>query len=528
MQKYCFALEYLESRNVTAVNVIATTSLIRVIEDPAPGDTVALSNIALHQAGYAPLRSMAVSAVPGTTLNDVALSLHADLYDRYGRLRPDGVYETNLGAGAERGNVATFNLGIAGVLARYRPLQLQIRGTVDEDATEERIGVGRVHSIEPFGHRRGYNAIRILHRGPPNPVYHIDYPQEEGGLIITKDSIPVPQGDLLGGSLTEPVLRLNLKNIGTSQIDVTRLAFSVEGLQAVDRLELSTLNATTPFASATVAGVAGGYGDMAAVMTSGQLIINPGEEVTILVRPRMKSDVDGGESGTLVRVNLTDDPRSVEARDLSTFNQLWANDGDGLFENEVVIGTATAAPNRAIAGTAFRSVLSQIVNVTNANPDANETAVPNGFSRQIGQFKFTADTNVNSRNGLNKAILDGLTFDIEATNIQLGTTVWLANKADLTQRVAVTLFHFGGERYGVRMSGISSQLNAELGSGENQTFVLIADIVNPAVNPSQQSVLQVALRLDDLGWIDRDVAGSQAFTGLRLPFDTVRSTRYVS
>lgn len=396
----------------------------------------------------------------------------------------------------------------------------------------------------------------------------------QGDLFVTKDTTPTRSRQLLGGALGEAVLRLNFR-AQNEDIEVTDLQLTSTGSTAssVDRLELYKEGETTAFATATIGSC--GSDDVltanpqpgveaiqtfCANMESRQLVVKEGQNVDVLVRPRIKTDEQGATSGQDIRlwvphqaiVNDAVGSGAVRARGAESSSNLIANDGAGgttTTSGEIFIGTDTPAnANVAIRGSNNDVVLSKITSITNANPDADGTAVPTGVS-PIGQFKFTAAANSNSLNGLNKATLSGVIFNVVATNIRLGTGDQTAaatsdfkfyNKADSTTTVTCTASVVTASGSFTVQCLDDSTLNTALNSGESATFVLQASVDNPDLVGANTSTLQVSIQdfstitnttfsttTSHISWVDQDTASTH-FYWIEYPETVVRSTSYQS
>ncbi len=396
----------------------------------------------------------------------------------------------------------------------------------------------------------------------------------QGSLYVTQDTTPLRNRQLLGGTLTDPILRLSFRATG-EPVDVTTLRIIVDKPGSVDRLELYTDDAANPFAFATTAGC-GSFNVMAeptfcANMQSRQLVIPEGSDVKVSIRPRMKSDDNGATSGQAVTAkilgrtfvnNLTGD-EAVLARGVLSSMELVPNNGDTIPQGEVIIrpsltGIGGVGPNSDIVGNPNVTSLSRIAAITNANPDANGSSVPTGVAN-IGQFKFTAARNSNSKNGLNKVTLGDLFFNVNATNVAIDNLSWrFYNKADSTvTKTCAAMTTAGTNITTPTVSGIflvactgltASSVNTSIDMGGDQTFVLQANITNPQVNNTQSSVLQVSLQnfsnmafttfgttQSHLRWVDDD-AGTlgtgttteSAFLWVEYPETVVNSTAYQS
>ena len=389
-----------------------------------------------------------------------------------------------------------------------------------------------------------------------------------GSLFITKDDTPLRYRQLLGGeALGEAVLRLELHAEG-EDIQVSQMSFiNTSNSDSIDKLELH-LPGAGRIATATKEACNGVGGDnlFCANMTP-QFIVNEngafeivrplvvpaGEDIDVLVRPIIKSDVQGGVSNETVQIELY---TTIEANGLTSGGELSRNDGNSTAEGEVFIGTDVPGPNGASPrGELNATVHAKIVSITNANPDSNGTSVPTGISA-IGQFKFSAAAHNNSKNGDNDAILDNIIFDVNGTNVAISARSFaLYNKSDQTKIILCAPHYLSGELFTapnisgtfyVQCTGIKdSVIDSELDEGTDETFVLEADILNPnvAAGAGGVSVLQVSLqdfdRMDNTGfgigqnkshieWIDKDQVTNTILDWVEYPETTVKSTSYSS
>ena len=401
----------------------------------------------------------------------------------------------------------------------------------------------------------------------------------QGDLFVTKDSTPIRLRQLLGGVLSEPVMRLQF-HAENEAIDVTDLMITSSGstATAVDRLELYLEGAATPFASATVGGCVGdenlSYNPFSnrdsvqtfcASMENQQLVVPEGDDTDVIVRARLKNDTNGGASNQELGffvwsgASLTTTTGAVRARGYESSNDLDPNDADGTAEGEVFIGISAASSNgnTTIVAEEHVSVLAKLSSITNANPDADGKNVPTGIY-PIGQFKFTAAENDNSNNGLNDVVLSGMVFNVNATNIYLdGTGFKLYNKADPSTTVACyagdatdngsvpTLF--SGSLVVNCYDLAEATVSTEVDEGTSTTLVLQADIDNAKVTDSATSTLQVSLGTFDkntrvsfgtgnvtdtafshIYWTDKDSSINTPFTWIEYPETVVNSTTYRS
>ncbi len=385
----------------------------------------------------------------------------------------------------------------------------------------------------------------------------------QGDLFVTKDTQPLRNRQLLGGTLGEAVLRLEF-HAENEDIDVTDLQISAPPLsRSIDRFELFRDGESTKFADATKGGCgsdATAYPDntFCANMENLQLVVPKGEDIDVIIRPRMRTDLVGGISGDAFNTHLngsvaTNLPGAVRARGAESSNDLSQNDGDTIAEGEIFIGADSAGPTQSITGEDETVVMAKITSITNANPDGNGTAVPTGIS-SIGQFKFSAAAHSNSKDGENDAILDSIIFNVNATNVAINAQSFkVFNKADQTKTVNCQPYYLSGDvftaanisgTFFVQCTGIdASVVDSEIDEGTDSTFVLEANILNPnvAATSGGVSVLQVALQKFDqrgnfgmgsddthIQWIDRDGSTNVIFNWIEYPETSVKSTSYNS
>ncbi len=402
----------------------------------------------------------------------------------------------------------------------------------------------------------------------------------QGNLYVIADSTPVRNRQLLGGTLTEPVLRLQMR-AENEDIDVTELQITSSGSNAtaVDRLELYLDGATTPFAEATVGGCGGNALDLnphsnydavqsfCANMENEQLVVPEGEDLDILVRARIKKDNAGGTSAQAVSFfihnssgSIASNTGAVQARGAESSNDLTDNDGDATSDGEVFIGLNAPAAltyNSTIDGTDHVTVMSKITSITNANPAPDNTPVNTGI-QPFGQFKITAAQNGNSNNGLNYVLLTGVVFNVNATNVVLdATTFEFYNKEDATVTTSCTAdsttptLNIGGNASGSFLV-VCSDLDAtsvqtRIDQGQSETFVLQANVTNSQVTAAATSILQASLQsfskntrlsfgsgtvtdtaFSHLIWNDTDSSTSEAFHWVEYADTVVNSTSYKS
>ncbi len=395
--------------------------------------------------------------------------------------------------------------------------------------------------------------------------------RSQGDLYVTKSSTPVRSRQLLGGTLADEILRLQF-HAEYEDIDVTDLILTASGSNAsthasnVDRLELYKVGATTPFVTATVAGCGSdtvASNSVCAKMKNQEFIVPKGSNTNILVRPRMRTDVDGATAAQVVAYRLDITPSSttgsVRARGLLSSNNLSALDTDGTPEGEVYIGTSasSATANAHVKSNVNVVTLAKVTSITNADPNANGTAIPTGTQRQIAQFKFSTAAASNLKNGTNKFTLSGIIFNVNATNVQLGTglntaastsTFMLYNKADQSAKHTCTTAATATSNAGASGSLVvqcgaiptrTSAMNSEIDPGSDATFVLEANVANAKISSTSSSTLQVSLQSftdplssaftaadSHISWLDKDQGTTTIFKWIEYADTSINGTSY--
>ena len=376
----------------------------------------------------------------------------------------------------------------------------------------------------------------------------------QGDLFVTKSSTPLRERQLLGGTLGESVLNLTFR-AQNENIDVTLITIlNGGGVSGLDRFELFRAGETTPFATATVGGCGAGYGANAfcARMQNRQFVVPEGQNVNVLVRPRIKTDTDGAVSGQIVDAQIVDliGADDIAARGDASSNNLLPNDADALAEGEVFLGRDTAGSNLSILGKVNDIVLSKVVAIANANPDANGTAIPTGTNRTFAVFKLTAAANNNLKNGINKFTLSGIILNVNATNVAMDSTGFrFYNRADSTTKAFCKPINAAGTALTGTVTGTffvlcpalqGAGVNTEIGSGTDETFALEGAITNAKISSTQSSLLQGSLQnfsdralsgFSPAGshvlWIDKDATFPQnSFRWIEFLETTVNSTAY--
>ncbi|OGJ54605.1 hypothetical protein A2880_01210 [Candidatus Peribacteria bacterium RIFCSPHIGHO2_01_FULL_49_38] len=397
----------------------------------------------------------------------------------------------------------------------------------------------------------------------------------QGDLFVIKDTTPIRARQLLGGTLGDAILRLQFR-AQNEDVDVTDLQFTSSGGQAlsVDRLELYKEGETTKFGEATIGGCGSddvlthdNQGNTAktfcANMESRQLVVKEGQNLNVIVRPRIKTDLQGAVSNNTISFfiskqavsNESSGSGAVRARGMQSNNNLDANSGDSTAAGEIFIGRSSAnATNLDITGQKNAVVLAKVTTITNANPDPDNTNVPTGVA-PFGQFKFTSASNSNTLNGVNKFVLSDVVFNVNATQVGMDTSKFFVyNKADATQKTSCTPYQpgttteiTGGANAASGSFVVSctdldtSVVNTTLDPGASMTLVLEGNIDNAklgSVASSLQSSIQgfsdnsqtsfgTTSGASHVQWDDQDTS-TTTFTWIEYPETVVKSTSYKS
>ncbi len=497
------------------------------------------------------LTSVSFRATAGTLFNGTSYTLWMDT-DADNRV--DTIVQRDV---TPEDGFVTFNHIIGGGIVL--PADTSIRFEVHADIASSATGHLQINLIdaklETVADGKAIDPNNVTIIATPGTDYTI---AKSGSLYVVKDSTPVRGGYALLGERTDPVARFLFTSIIDAS-DVTKIHLTAvgEGVRSVDHFELYFDAATTPFAVATIG--ATGTDDVpllwhgvpattfTARLNSQQLVVPKGTTVTVIVRARLKSDSEGGESGKFFQIVLDGGSAlsevtgagAIHARSLTSQNNLNGNNGDPLATGEVFIGTNSVSLNQDIMFGMSMTTGSLITSVTNADPNANGTSVPVGSHRAVGQYKIsTAPTN-NDKDGLNKTIIDSLSFVVNTSNVAFSAGSFrLYNKANSAQWVNCTIVNMDGTAvtgdtasgsFRVVVTGLDDKpIDTRIDGGTDATFVLEAEVLDTKIDPARSSSLQVALETDKVEWTDRDITTAVTFTGLGLSDSLIKSTKYTA
>ncbi|MDD5751751.1 MAG: S-layer homology domain-containing protein, partial [Candidatus Peribacteraceae bacterium] len=462
-------------------------------------------------------------------------------YQLFADVGENGISE-QVGMGVVRGDSLTFS-GLNVVVAQNRATHFEVRADIQAQTSAVTMQIAFDTSdaqyVEAVGADDGRQLVGIRTDGVSCglnncwiAVYTTDSPTftfaERGNLFVTAGSVPVRSRQILLGGGSDDLLRLSFRATD-EDIQIRRLQIG-GATNSISHLELLEPGAAQPFTTATSAQCRTVQsGVFCAVFT---FTVRKDLTRDIVVRAVAKPDTEGGESGETVTpaltASVTDADHAVEARGLSSEEDLTQNDGDGTAEGEIFIGRDSAGPNMAVVGPTHDLVGARLASITNVSSDADGTFVPSGLS-DLGEFRFRAASNFNSRNGLNRVELTDLTFALSSSNVlfEAGSFV-LVNALVPTLTAACTESAITGS-ISVTCSGLdTSGVQVAIDQGHYADLLLKARIASAQITGGS-SVLQTSLNgLGARGGISSVLWHDDVFpqTWVDVPEATVTSTQY--
>lgn len=465
-------IEGLEDRSMLSASIVIANGSAQVAD---PGDTVD----ALHFdfKGSPKITHIDVAATPQSTVALTNLHLFA----------------------------GTVDIGFEISKAEQKLLKKSggtVRGTVPESAPDGGIFQYTVSAFTPVKPRQ-----KITVTGGPSSTFTVDAPTPAANLFVTQAVGTFGFQYLLDGTLEVPIQGFDFHAVGANEA-VNGMVFMVpSAATSVVSLELYHPNAASAFASATAAAFTGtapnGYTGFFAPIDD--LTIVNGTTETVLVRPLLKSAAAGGISNELIQVDLLGTIASVSAVDVDSGAMIAQNDGDGIAEGEVFIGTSVVSANHNILGNPSTTVYAELDYASPANPDPNFSPVPIGVSA-VNQTKFTTVINVND----GVVAINKLLYTMTTSNIAIDTASFrVYNKADASVKVAATtVVEVVPGAYAIAFDNLAlSQVETRMASGEDDTFVLEVNILNPKVDNSLSAGFFTSVSLTDFGyhWVDTNL-----------------------
>ena len=304
----------------------------------------------------------------------------------------------------------------ADIQAQSSTVTMQIGFATDDQQYVEAVGAvdGRqLIGIRTDGVSCGLNNCWIAVYTKEAPSYSF---ADRGNLFVTASSTPVRNHQILLGTESDDLLRLSFRAT-EEDVQIRRLQFG-GATNSIDYLELFEPGASLPFTTAT--------SSQCRTVQTGVFCAVPTftvrKDITrdIIVRAMPTPDTEAGVSGDTITLALTASAtaadHAVEARGLSSGDDLAQNDGDNSAEGEIFIGRNTAGSNIAVVGPTHDLVGARIASITNSSSEPDDTFVPNGLS-DLGKFRFRAASHANSRNGLNRVVLTSLVFRVSSSNV---------------------------------------------------------------------------------------------------------------
>lgn len=313
-----------------------------------------------------------------------------------------------------------------------------------------------------------------------------------GNLYVTKDATPVRNHQLLLGTLTDVLLRLEFTAVN-ERVKITKLRLG-GGTASIDSLQLYRFGESIPFAVAR-------QSDCEAVVSGlfcadTELSVGKDDEIEVLVRAKLKSDDAGGSTGETAALALsgltTGYGVAIEAEGEATLQTLDQNDGDAVAKGEIFIGRTTPGHNIAIVGPTHDLVAAKIISISNSHPDPDETPVPVGVT-DFATFTFKAAAHNNKKNGLNNAVIEDITFNVNANNVKLAaSSIKLFNPADSSTTINCSQSATTGVISVTCSSLGDGGIQSVIPEGEAVEFSLRGEITNPQVS-NGSSTLQASI-----------------------------------
>jgi cysteine-rich repeat protein len=383
-------------------------------------------------------------------------------------------------------------------------------------------------------------------------------PPPEATLTIT--AVTSTQTQLLGGTLGKAALQLKLKagNLGDSgnTVRIDTIGFNVitnDGRPhpSVAEAQIFRKGGTEPIAHATAAACGSGSNFMLCADLS-QTGLSLTETAGDILSVRVLANSDEQTSSHQV-FQLGLPPDGIEASEVRAGNSvpLSINDGNGAAAGEILVFPSDrlvnpATKNKTVYGTIQYPVYAKVLSITDANEDADNTALSAG-AKDVAAFTFSAAANVNTKDGLNVIALSGAYFNVVTANVTVNAdSLQFYNSAapdvvrscraysktgtQLTGEISGSFLAYCNLRDGV--------LDTQIEQGTSSTFKLRVTILNPKVDDAKSSQLIVSLRQfnkpglsfgttgSHLLWEDADQGSATSFRWAEDSLGYVESTRY--
>ncbi len=314
--------------------------------------------------------------------------------------------------------------------------------------------------------------------------------QNKGNLFITEDSQPVQNHIIVGGTISEPLLRLRL-TAEQERLDIRLL--KIDGVsESVDSLLVYRLNVgesispnQRPVAtlSTSQCGTTDPTTRRCGVLPYSTILVSPEQPTILVFAASMKNEALGGKSGENFALSLSaaTDPvlHAIEAVGTSSLVSLLQNNGDGVRDGEIFIGASSPQSNIAIIGKTHDTALSSLASLVHAGP-SDGGLIPAGITN-LSSFTLRAGANNNNLHGSHDVILHTMGFSVGVQNATIDPTSFTLATSDnpqLTLGCSATVLTTG---FNVLCSGIEhSTIQSVIPQGQDVTYRLSASITNPA------------------------------------------------
>ena len=325
---------------------------------------------------------------------------------------------------------------------------------------------------------------------------------ERGNLWVSEDVQPATSHILLAGSITPPLLRLRFHSEG-EKIDVRSLR--IDGAtSSVDSLLLYRLSPgevfdplkAVPFAKATNSQCSPSSATrLCAAMSLSTLLIEPNIDAIIVVAASLKNDVLGGNSGERITLSLSDATtladHAIDARGISSMQDLIQNTGDETMQGEIVIGGMIPGENRQIVGRTHTTALANIQAITNAG-FVRSDLIASGYAL-IGAVRISASAHNNTFHGLDDVIMKTMRFTVHAQNVQIDPASYaLSTSEDPNTSFPCSATETTGSIVVTCSSIEVGAIQSRIGQGQSVVYQLRAHVTNTAI-ASGQSALHIEL-----------------------------------
>lgn len=353
-----------------------------------------------------------------------------------------------------------------------------------------------------------------------------------GTLSVTADSLTAPTHLLMGGSVTPELLRLRFRAEGES-VEVRSLG--IDGVpDTIDALRFYALrpgqslnqNRDTPFARATTSQCPMTIPTRAcANLGVSSLTITPDTETVIAVAAELKDDHSGGRSGETITLSLSnaiDSGHAIDAVGASSKRSLLQNDGLSPTDGKILIGTTQAGSNNLITGNAHRMTFANISAIDRSGTVSDYVPAGNAV---IGAFKISATPSTNRSKDV---LLKTITFQVTAQNVLLDPAGYSLATQDNPSIGTPCAASATSGAIQVTCSGLETgSINYRIPQGEDVTYQLSGNIVNPQVTDGMTSVVETSLSplgqptiTNTILWSD----GTTDFSWVDVPVTSVQGT----